>query len=183
MGEFSYICPKCGRAINGYEVVHFRHIRHGKVLGETVGHNDGYGGVSQLINSAVPFDPYYRIWKSKTPSADYPNTHEDICESEFKLLDSIDYDAKIYEGKPYDWMELREKFGYTLDKGTPPESFYELWAKLPKYVPEKIASGTSAYHEYCYRRLSDEEKAKNIISELDPNQGWGRELKKYVEVE
>lgn len=183
MGMFSYICPKCGRAINGREVVHFRHIRHGKVLGETVGYHDGYGKVSKLINSDAPYDPYYRVWKNESPDADYPNTHEDICDSEFHLKDSININAKIYEGKLYSWMELRKKFGYTLDKGTPPESFYELWESLPKYMPEKIASGTSAYHEYCYRRLSDKEKAQNIISELDPDQGWGRELKKYVEIE
>ncbi len=181
MGEFSYICPACGKAINGYEVVHFKHIRHGKVLGETVGHHDGYGRANGSFEGQ---DPYYRIWKDELPEkmADYPNTHEDICDSEFSLEDSIDFDGKLYEGKPYTWMQLRDLMGFGDLASTPPEDFYELWRSLPEYKPETIASGTSAYHEYCYRQLTDEEKAENIISELDPNQGWGRQVNKYVDL-
>lgn len=183
MGEFSWICPKCGKPINGSEVIHLRHIRHGKVLGETVGHHDGYGRV--YGTKYEPQDPLYRLWADELPDdiKNYPNTHEEICISEFELMDSIDFEGKVYEGKPYNWISFRNLMGYGDLTETPPESFYELWNSLPDFIPEKIASGTSAYHEYCYRKLTDEEKAKNVISELDPDQGWGEERIKYVNVE
>ncbi len=179
MGQFSFICPACDRAINGKEVAHFRHIRHGKVLGETVGYHDGYG---RVWGDFTPCDPNYRIWSDEIADKDYPNTHEEICKSEFELTDSIGYKAKIYDGKPYNWMQFRRLFGLEDLSKTPDKSFYDLWNSLEEFVPTVIASGTSAYHEFCFRKLSEEEKEKLVISKSDPDQGWGRELKKYVEL-
>lgn len=171
MGNFSYICPLCRKNIRDGEVAHLRHIRHGEVLGETVGRYDGYG---RVYGDFSPRDAYYRASeKDINLPFEYKNSHEEICISEFSLEDSMDYDAKIYEGKPYNWCQLRKLFGYMPLYQTPPESFYELWKSLPKYVPEKKASGTSAYHEYCYRKLTKRQRKNNTLSKLDPRQGEG----------
>ena len=66
---------------------------------------------------------------------------------------------------------------------TPPDSFYELWDSLEDYVPKKIASGTSAYHEYCYRNLTEKQVDKRVISRLDPRQGCGMSRDKYYHLE
>ena len=54
--------------------------------------------------------------------------------------------------------------GYNDFEVTPPESFYALWESLLVYEVKDIKSGISAYHEKCYKQLSDAEKSNNIIS-------------------
>ena len=178
MGNFSYICPKCKKNIRDGEVVHFRHIRHGVVLGETVGRHDAYG---RVWGKYEPQDPNYRKFEDEVEEG-YMNTNEEICRSEFNLPDSKEFDGKLYEGKPYTWIQLRVKFGYKDFHEAPPEEFYDLWRNLPEYVPEKIASGTSAYHEYCWRKMTEDEKNSLVISELDPDQGCGSPRKLYFNV-
>lgn len=43
MGCFGYVCNMCGNAIRDGEKAVFKHIRHGKVLGEATGTCDNYG--------------------------------------------------------------------------------------------------------------------------------------------
>jgi hypothetical protein len=51
---------------------------------------------------------------------------------------------------------------------------------LPKLDMALVKSGVSAYHKYCFDRLSDEEREKNICSLDDPDQSWGRPRKEYM---
>lgn len=180
MGMFSYICPACRTPINGTERVHFRHIRHGIVLGETEGKHDGYG---RVYGTSECSDPLYRAWKSDLPKGreDYHNTHEEICKSEFGLPDSIGFDGKIYEGEPITWIQFRIKLGYPLNGEVPPQEVYDIWDSLPKYEREgRAKSGTSAYHVYCWNRLTERQKNNLVISDNDKNQGWGAERSKYL---
>lgn len=167
MGLFSYICPCCNKNIRYGEKVHLRHIRHGKLLGETEGTYNGYGGVEE--------DNVYRAWKSR---CDTINCHEELCKSEFGFMDSVDYNAKIYKGTPLQWMEYRET---KVSEGMSDlcNTMYEEWSSLKKYKVKKVLSGISAYHKYCYNRISDEEKEKFVISKNDREQGCGPARKKY----
>ena len=178
MGIFSYICPHCKKSIRGGEIAHLRHIRHGKVLGETVGYYDCYGRVYGLSRTDSPVDPNYRRWADEMQESGYPNTHEEICKSEFEYTDSEGFRGKVLGREPVDWIRFRNKLGCPIPMDVP-ESAYEQWRSLPDYVPERIASGTSAYHEYCWNRISKEEKNQNFISAGDPDQGCGKPRKKY----
>ena len=173
MGLFSYICPMCKKSVRIGEVAHLRHIRHGEVLGETVGRYDGYGRASGDYSPA-PRDIHYR-----QDNDNNKNSHQEIWLSEFKFTDSEGYKGKVYEGKPYDWGQLRKKFNIPMDE-VPPDSFYELWESLPDYKQEKIASGSSVYHEYCYKKLTEDERELKVISTGDPDQGCGTPRKKYI---
>lgn len=179
---FSYICPACNRAINGDEVCHLRHIRHGVVLGETVGYYDGYGRTYGNFSGS---NSDYRCDKSDAPSEGYENTHEEICASEFEFLDSEGFNGRIFNGEPVRWVDFCKKNNINCYREEIPQSIYDLWDSLEKYEPSEseIKSGTSAYHEYCWQRLSNAEKEKNIISKGDPNQGWGTPLELYTRKE
>lgn len=170
MGEFSWICPKCKRSIVYGELVHLRHIRHGIVLGETIGYNNGYG-----YYSLSGTDPLFGIDSDELPEneSNYPNTSEEIEISLCEFEDSAEFEKKLYNGKFYDWIEFRKLLGYGDLTVTPPDSVYELWDSLSYVSQRDIKSGISAYHEYCFKSLTDDERNANVISEDDPNQGRG----------
>ena len=80
MGTFGYICAGCGTPINGDslrggEKCILIHVRHGKEIGRTEGHYDGYGRVIE--------DDTYRN------DGEHPNSHKEICKSEYGLRDSF----------------------------------------------------------------------------------------------
>lgn len=75
MGSFSYICRGCGQPICQDEAVVLFHVRHGKELGRAVGIYYDYGRVED--------DETFRGSEAKSP-----NTHREMCESEFELKDS-----------------------------------------------------------------------------------------------
>lgn len=118
MGCFGYLCKGCGTPINGDcftggEKCILMHVRHGKVIGQTEGHYNEYGGVVE--------DPIYR-----NEDESNPNNHKEICDSEFGLPDSL-HDAimvrRLYKDKEVDWYtylqtivkEELEAHGYILD--------------------------------------------------------------------
>lgn len=74
MGCFSYICPLCKTNIRTGEKCVLIHKRDGKEIGCTRGHYNGYGGVEE--------DDNFR-------KANGPNSHEEICFSEFQLNSSF----------------------------------------------------------------------------------------------
>lgn len=85
MGCFGYICPVCntqivGDCFNGGELCRLKHIRQGKLIGETVGHYNEYGGVVE--------DKNYRGEDHTVDGAPNPNSHSEICDSEFGRADS-----------------------------------------------------------------------------------------------
>lgn len=166
MGCFGYICVKCGLSIRAGEKAVLRHIRHGEVLGEAAGTCDDYGRVYEDTN--------YRNYDIGNT-----NSHDQICQSEFGFTDSIYYDGKIYKGNPIKWMEYRKvKVAEGLEDLC--AEIYKEWETLEKVSPREIRSGTQAYHQYCWDRASEEEKAKHIISKGDPNQAGGQPRKKYL---
>lgn len=85
MGCFGYICPVCntqivGDCFNGGELCRLKHVRQGKLIGETVGHYNEYGGVME--------DKDYRGEDHTVDGASNPNSHSEICDSEFGRADS-----------------------------------------------------------------------------------------------
>ena len=86
MGCFSYICPVCKTNIRTGEKCVLIHKRDGKEIGRTRGHYDGYGGVEE--------DDNFR-------KANGPNSHEEICLSEFQLDSSFchGYKKSLQAGK------------------------------------------------------------------------------------
>lgn len=168
MGLFSYICPKCGTAVRYGEKCVLRHIRHGELLGTASGTYDGYGRVME--DGAYRNDAPCNI-----------NSHDQIWKSEYCFEDSKFFRAKIYEGKLVDWTEF--VCMYTgkpwKEVGEIPESAYALWKTLPDFTPKHFVSGTSAYHKYCFERITDAEKERLILSKRDPDQGCGKIREKY----
>lgn len=165
MGNFGYICNGCETAINEGELTVLKHFRHGKLLGETSGAYDGYGGVEE--------DDTYR------GDNDGDTGHMTIHASEFDFVDSVFYDGKIYNGEPLKWMEYRQKKVAEGMKDLCDEMYAE-WASLPDYEQIEVLSGTGAWHEYCYHRATDSKKKSVILSDSDPNQSWGNPRKKYT---
>lgn len=158
MGNFSYICNHCKEAIKIGENVHLKHIRHGFIQGETEGEYDGYGRIVE--DEMFRNNNEYNI-----------NSHLEMWNSEFNLLDSIYVDKKFYNGKWINWMEYRYQYS-TVEKGEDlSKEMYELWDSLEKYTPKKIASGIAAWHLECWL-VEDENRNVLEISEEDPEQGW-----------
>lgn len=170
MGCFGYMCVGCEKSIRGEERAVLKHIRHGKVLGETVGVYDSYGGV----------EGHSEVGEAYRGHHDGINGHLSIHTSEFKFPDSPGYDAKLYKGEPIFWMEYREK---KKAEGMVDlcDEMYEEWRTLP-YAPKIVPSrsGVEAWHEKCYNEASQEIKDEHIISESDPNQSWGKPRKKFM---
>jgi hypothetical protein len=85
MGCFGYICRGCGKNIRGDcyiggEKCVMIHIRNGVELGRVEGRYNEYGGV--IEQSGLPEDQRYR------GDGDGPNSHTEICKSEFDMPDS-----------------------------------------------------------------------------------------------
>lgn len=105
MGCFGYICPVCntqivGDCFKGGELCRLKHVRHGKVIGETVGHYNEYGGVME--------DPDFR--SSRSSKKKHANSHEEIFSSEFSQEDSFkaSNNRKLDDGTVFDVSH----FGY-----------------------------------------------------------------------
>ena len=73
MGCFGYICPICKKSIRSGEKCVLIHKRNGIEIGRTEGHYDSYGGVEED-----------KVFRSETG----PNSHREICDSEFGLSSS-----------------------------------------------------------------------------------------------
>lgn len=165
MGCFGYMC-KCGLSIRGGEQAVLKHIRHGEVLGETVGTYNFYGGVEE--------DRIYR-----NDDLNNINCHEEIWKSEFQFSDSEGYYAKLYKGIPVQWTDyttLKRKEGFE----NLTNEIYKEWETLEVVPLNEIRSGTEAWHKRCYDKASDKEKSKHVISEDDPNQSWGNPRKRFL---
>lgn len=74
MGCFGYICPICRKSIRNGERCILIHKRNGVEIGRTEGHYDSYGGVEE--------DSIFR-------GESGPNSHEEICKSEFQMDSSF----------------------------------------------------------------------------------------------
>lgn len=99
MGCFSYICNKCGLNIRENERVVLKHVRHGEILGETIGTYDSYGRVYE--------DPIYRSRKEDEKSHLGINSHEEICKSEFSFEDSIGANYNIHNEEDCESMDVK----------------------------------------------------------------------------
>lgn len=73
MGCFGYICPICKKSIRSGEKCVLIHKRNGIEIGRTEGHYDSYGGVEED-----------KVFRSEMG----PNSHREICDSEFGLSSS-----------------------------------------------------------------------------------------------
>ena len=121
MGCFGYICKGCETPINGNcfgggEKCVMIHVRHGKEIGRVEGHYDEYGRV--IEQEGLPEAERYR------GSDDGPNSHFEICTSEFSLEDSYLglMDKRVYNDKEISYLDyciLRRK-----------ETEHTLWEKM-----------------------------------------------------
>lgn len=169
MGLFSYICPSCRSNIRVYEVAHFEHIRHGKVLGVADGTYDGYGRV--FGNS---------IWADDNPNN--INSNENLVKSQFLLGDSKEFSGKLFEGEAVNWGDFIKKMGYEFPPihiKAYPDEVYDVWRSLdePNIKPR---SGISAYHKACWDSLSKSGKSRHTLSSSDEAQGCGEPRTKYM---
>ena len=170
MGLFSYICPKCRKSIRYGEACVLRHVRHGELLGQASGTYDGYGRVME--------DSSYRNNRDTGI-----NGHDEIWKSEYAFTDSRGFREKIYEGSLIEYRDFVSMMlgrpWNEIDRSQIPREVDVKWKALPEFVPEHPLSGTSAYHKYCYERLTDEEKGRLVLSGPDPDQGCGKIREKY----
>lgn len=166
MGCFGYICNGCKKSIRGGEKAVLKHIRHGKVLGETTGTYDYYGRVEE--------DNVYR-----NDDKNNINSHDEICASELDFLDSKGYTGRLYKDKPTKWLEFRRlKVAEGMEDLS--SEMYGEWARLPRILVDNPRSGVEAWHAKCYAKASEEEKNKHTISKDDPNQSWGNPRKEFM---
>lgn len=180
MGSFGYMCPGCGKNVRAGELCVLRSVLHGEVIDQVVGHYDEYGSVEE--------ENAFDVKKS----GDYQFHHED---SSYKIETSRVHDGKLIDSFWY-WAGKNERYheesinvlnrmraGEVVTDFPKPIKYEDAvaeWRELPKPDWSFARSGVSAYHKYCFDRLSDEEKAKNIPSRSDPDQSWGRPRKKYM---
>lgn len=180
MGSFGYMCPKCGKNVRAGELCVLRNVLHGEVIEQTTGHYDEYGGVDE--------DETFDVGMSGNLCFNYEDSSYKVEVSRVhngKLIEYFWYHAAKYDEywskfkeicKKLEAGEIVEEYPQSPDRN---ETLAEFMA-LP--VPDwSIArSGVSAYHKYCFDRLSNEEKDKNIPSRTDPDQSWGGPRKKYM---
>lgn len=182
MGSYGYICNICKTAVNAGELCYLRHVRHGEVLGETIGHYDEYGGVDE--------DEIFN-------GEDGMNSCDEIGKSEMDLPDSVEnmnkYDRMI-NGERMDFLDY--KFGYInsfydnieslVDEDKiSPEELKELYSQKKNndtlrseflsypLVSFDAKSGIVACHKKCYSEASPEQQNDLTPSRSDPNQSWG----------
>lgn len=165
MGTFGYICAGCGAPING-ESLHggekyvLIHVRHGKEVGRTEGHYDGYGRVIE--------DGTYRN------DENHPNCHKEICKSEYELADSFlrCQKVKMYKGKEADFntfcnlyiRDLIKKHKYCIENlGYEPCFGYKIC------LSERFLN-RYRYEYQCYRKqlkLGNKLNAQAIAREME----------------
>ena len=193
MGCFGYICKGCGTPVrgdcfNGGELCHMKHVRHGEVIGEVTGHYDEYGRViEQDKDQPGAFRGY----------VDGPNSHREICKSEFDFEDSdgshLNY-MRIIDGERISWdtflsirhFEIYIKFKdhaegmesalTELEKSH--DALREEFDSYPK-VEREIKSGIAVWHKKCYDKATDEQRADLTPSAPDPDQSCGKVRKKF----
>ena len=180
MGSFGYMCPKCCKNVRAGELCVLRSVLHGEVIDQVVGHYDEYGSVEE--------ENTFDVEKSN----DFQFNYDD---SSYKIEVSRVYNGKLIESFWY-WDNKTRKYYeesmHVIDRlqaGEIVTDFPECpkyedtiaeWRALPVPDWSLAKSGVSAYHKYCFDRLSDEEKNKNIPSRTDPDQSWGGARKKYM---
>lgn len=180
MGSFGYMCPKCGKNVRAGELCVLRNVLHGKVIGQTIGHYDEYGSVHEDESFDVGAggklcfhyeDSSYKVETSRMHNGKLIDFFwyqmEKHDEYHAKMREII---AKLKAG------EIVEEFPHDITR----EKAFVEWDALPKPDWSLARSGVSAYHKYCFDRLGDEEKDKNIPSRTDPDQSWGVPRKKYM---
>ena len=129
MGCFGYICKGCGTSIRGDcfkggEKCVMIHVRHGVEIGRVEGHYDEYGRVFEEKDCSE--DEKFRGFSQINP-----NSHNEICESEFEMDDSYFtlQNLRIYHGAPVDYFtwfnEYIEKLLFESDFEIEKLPFYE----------------------------------------------------------
>jgi hypothetical protein len=194
MGCIGYICKGCGTAIRGNcydggELCIMKHVRHGEVLGEVVGHYDEYGRVIEEEGKENRF---------RGEDETDINSHSEICDSEFGMNDSRRSQVEhIYKDKTYDFSlyllkrkveiimaesEKGEAEELAADKLVESHDFFiqckEEFKKLPVFK-RKAKSGIVAWHKKCYDEATEEQRNDLTPSEDDPDQSWGRIRKRF----
>ena len=180
MGSFGYICPKCGKNVRAGELCVLRNVLHGEVIGETIGHYDEYGGVHE--------DETFDVGTGGKLCFNYEDSSYKVEVSRIhngKLIEFFWYHAEKWDKYFEQSLEVARKLkaGEAVEEIPRMSSNDEVLAEFKTLpVPDwsLAKSGVSAYHKYCFDRLSDEEKAKCIPSRTDPDQSWGRPRKKYM---
>jgi hypothetical protein len=200
MGSFSYLCNGCVTGLRQDEQVVLKHLRHGQVLGETQGHYDDCGRVTE--------DPVFRdddrdaaaLYQSPVlGSAEFnPNSHMEMCASDFEFPDSggdEEYANRIYQDQSLSkegYARLKIAEGVVVDPNwallsvgekhpyiTLPEAEHEAWWKLPT-DRRNVHSGIEAWHLVCYRRADQLTRDAHLISPQDPEQGSGEPRPEYL---
>lgn len=190
MGNYSYMCRRCGKSIRKGEQAHLIHLRHSEILGEAEGTYNGYGGVEEDL----VFDRHGK------ESVGSPCCHDEIMKSTFHLDDSYkdclknEKRLKVLFGRPISLVEfakslhLKNPNEYPHEEGTRFEWDWDLqemckeaYEALEDAEHSNTYSGVVAYHAVCYHRL--EHMGSPIAkepSESDPNQGWGAPRKEFM---
>lgn len=183
MGMYGYICRQCRKNIRGGEIAHLIHVRHGEIIGECVGHYNGYGGVDE--------DPIFDHWSEEADSS--PNRHDEVMASKFDLPDSVEKtkDAiprKLLDGRPTSFNDVmlkiygtRTYFEISRKNLSALRDEYEALPDNLTPVSDVIASGVVAYHEKCYCIANKRGKIVLQPSEIDPDQSCGKPRKKFVD--
>lgn len=180
MGCYGYICPKCGKNIRGGELCVLRNVRHGVVIDEIVGHYNEYGGVEESetfdVRSAGASyfdfeDSMYRCLIHRTDNG------EQVTWGGYLARRMEPYNKQL--NKAIDDIKAGKQ-NVQIPQIPSEEDIKKDFLELPKLDMALVKSGVSAYHKYCFDRLSDEEKEKNICSVDDPEQSWGKPRKKYM---
>lgn len=190
MGCFGYICKGCGTPVNGNELCIMKHVRHSEVLGEVVGHYNEYGGVIEQEGRENAF---------RSEGDNDPNSHYEICQSEFSMNDSReDRELRMYKGKKVDIRLYQlDRDNEILDKWVNnssdeanaeirhigskefEEECKEEFKKLQLAPQPETHSGIAAWHKKCYDEATEEERNNLAPSDLDPEQSWGEAREEF----
>jgi hypothetical protein len=113
-----------------------------------------------------------------------PNNHRQLWLSQYQFEDSKGFiaGARIWAGKPLDWMAFRAAAPAAGIADLSPE-MYAAWERLAPYSEvhtEAPRSGIEAWHAYCFDRAVPAAREAHVISEDDPDQSWGKPRKKYL---
>ena len=189
MGCYGYICKSCGLSVRGEEKAHLIHVRHGKIIGETEGAYNYYGGVEE--------DNIFDRWEKIADGN--PNNHAEIMKSCHDYADSANAPKerqflKIYNGKPVSlvaFAEIKNKenpnkfprkkdceIKYDWDLQDLVKEEYERLDDNPS-IPSK-ASGVIAYHKKCYEIAKKKGQISIEPSDNDIDQSCGKPRKRFL---
>jgi len=204
MGLYSYMCRCCNQSIRGNEKCVLIHRRHGEELGRAIGSYNGYGGVLEnnafcsrkalLPDGQLNSNSHNEISESEDREDAYSNDLRVL--SDGTVLSMMDFSVALNTARfILRCQESLDDMSALVTKvltdepaaGTafvkemsvlPSHDVKKRWKSLP--VPEIPFSGIVAFHEKCFRKLSEEEVAKMPPSERDPEQGCGKPRKKHL---